>query len=129
MEEELFGREDIDNTINVQHAADPMHPARLPSAPNPRWLLKENPGALRMECTGLGLNLVSGNYEFACLTVVDSEDFWERFGGQVEAGWEMHRRYAQYSSLDGESLTELAQIYDSMEQRGTVCFSSGPSPG
>jgi hypothetical protein len=28
MEEELFGRDDIDNTVNERHAADPMHPAR-----------------------------------------------------------------------------------------------------
>ncbi len=40
MEEELFGREDIDNTVGEQHAADPLHPSRL-SAPM-RWLL-ENP--------------------------------------------------------------------------------------
>lgn len=43
MEEELFGREDIDNTVAEQHAVDPMHPAR-PSEPM-RWLLAENPGA------------------------------------------------------------------------------------
>ena len=105
MEEELFGREDIDNTVNEQHAADPMHPARL-SAPM-RWLLKENPGALRMECTGFGLNLVSGNFEFACLVVVDSDEFWSRFGGQVEASWESSS-LRQYSSLDGGSLAALA---------------------
>src|ERR1700691_4851499 len=29
MEEELFGRDDIDSTLGEQHAADPMHPARL----------------------------------------------------------------------------------------------------
>jgi hypothetical protein len=50
MEEELFGRQDIDNTLCEQHAADPLHPSRL-SAPM-RWLLTENPAALRMECTG-----------------------------------------------------------------------------
>ena len=55
MEEELFGREDIDNTVNSRHAADPMHPARL-SAPM-RWLMKENPGVLRMECTGFGVSI------------------------------------------------------------------------
>ena len=105
MEEELFGREDIDNTIGEQNAADPMHPARL-SEPM-RWLLKDNPSALRMECTGFGLNLVSGNFEFASLVVVDSDDFWERFGGQVQAGWESSS-LRQYSSLDGESLAQLA---------------------
>jgi hypothetical protein len=104
MEEELFGREDIDNTVGEQHAADPLHPSRL-SAPM-RWLL-ENPGAFRMECTGFGLNLVSGNFEFACLVVIDSGEFWSRFGGQIEASWESSSM-RQYSSLDGGSLAALA---------------------
>jgi hypothetical protein len=121
MEEELFGREDIDNTINVRHAADPMHPARL-SAPM-RWLLKENPGALRMECTGFGLNLVSGNFEFACLIVVDTDDFWDRFGGQIEAGWESSS-LRQYSSLDSESLAELARD-DAWSNEGLFAFLQG----
>jgi hypothetical protein len=30
----------------------------------------DDPGVIRMECTGFGLNLVSGNFEFACLIVV-----------------------------------------------------------
>lgn len=83
MEEELFGREEIDNTVNGQSAADPMHPSRL-SVPM-RWLLMENPSALRVECTGFGLNLVSGDCEFACLVVVEFDDFWSRYGGQIEA--------------------------------------------
>jgi hypothetical protein len=74
-EEELFGREDIDNTITKPYAADPMHPTRL-SEPM-RWLT-EAPGRLRIECTGFGLNLVSGNFEFPCLIVIDAEDFWSR---------------------------------------------------
>ena len=95
MEEELFGRQDIDNTLGEQHAADPLHPSRL-SAPM-RWLVTENPGAFRMECTGFGLNLVSGNFEFACLIVIDSDEFWSRFGGQIEACWESSslRQYLQ----------------------------------
>jgi hypothetical protein len=59
MEEELLGRHDIDSTPGEQHAADPMHPARL-SEPM-RWLT-DNPSALRMECTRFGLNLVNGNF-------------------------------------------------------------------
>ena len=43
---------------------------------------------MRIECTGFGLNLVSGNFEFASLIVIDAEDFWSRYGGQVEANWE-----------------------------------------
>lgn len=103
MEEELFGRDDIDNTITDQRSLDPMHPSRL-SEPM-RWLTS-TPDALRMECTGFGLNLVSGNYEFASLIVIDDEDFWTQYGGQVEANWEsstLHR----YSSLDSNLLTEL----------------------
>jgi hypothetical protein len=121
MEEELFGREDIDNTVNEQHAADPMHPARL-SAPM-RWLLTENTAALRMECTGFGLNLVSGNFEFACLIVVDSDEFWSRFGGQVEACWESSS-LRQYSSLDGGSLAALARD-DAWSNEGLFAFLQG----
>jgi hypothetical protein len=105
MEEELFGREDIDNTVSEQHAADPMHPSRL-SEPM-RWLMA-NPGGWRIECTGFGLNLVSGNFEFACLIVVDSEEFWLRYGGQVEANWES-KTLRQISTLDGEWIETLAR--------------------
>lgn len=103
MEEELFGREDIDNTVADQRRADPMHPSRL-SEPM-RWLMAE-PGRLRMECTGFGLNLVSGNFEFASLIVIEDEEFWMRFGGGIEANWESSS-LRQYSSLDGELLAEL----------------------
>ncbi|GAA3854117.1 transcriptional regulator [Amycolatopsis tucumanensis] len=103
MEEELFGRDDIDNTLGRQRAADPMHPSRL-SEPM-RWLT-EAPDRLRMECTGFGLNLISGNFEFAGLIVIEDEEFWRRFGGRVEANWESSA-LRQYSSLDRRLLTEL----------------------
>lgn len=123
MEEELFGREDIDNTVNARGAADPMHPARLSA--HMRWLLAENPGVMRMECTGFGLNLISGNFELACLIVVDSDDFWSRFGGQVEANWESSS-IRQYSSLDRESLTALAHD-GSWSNEGLFAFLQGLS--
>jgi hypothetical protein len=104
MEEELFGRKDIDNTLTEPHAADPMHPSRLSEAM--RWLL-DNPDAWSAECTGFGLNLVSGNFEFGCLIAIDSEDFWLRYGGQIAANWES-TALSQVSSLDGESIGVLA---------------------
>ncbi len=104
MEEELFGRDDVDNTISPQRSADPMHPSRL-SEPM-RWLTEHGDQWL-MECTGLGLNLVSGNYEFASLIVIHDEEFWQRFGGQVEANWESSR-LQQFSSMDRDLLAELA---------------------
>ncbi|WP_253887842.1 helix-turn-helix domain-containing protein [Actinokineospora diospyrosa] len=108
MEEELFGRADIDSTIGDQRSADPMHPSRL-SEPL-RWLLA-HPGRLRMECTGFGLNLVSGNYEFASLIVIQDEDFWPQFGGMVEANWESTslRRYStQDPDIIGDLLGDVA---------------------
>lgn len=120
MEEELFGREDIDNTLHAHNAADPMHQARL-SAPM-RWLT-ENPDALRLECTGFGLNLVSGNFEFACLSVVESEEFWSRFGGQVETNWESSS-IRQYSSLAGASLAALSSD-DAWSNEGLFAFLQG----
>jgi hypothetical protein len=80
-----------------------MHPSRL-SEPM-RWLTGV-PGALRMECTGFGLNLVSGNYEFASLIVIDDEEFWAKYGGQIEANWESSS-LRRYSSLDSSLLTAL----------------------
>lgn len=59
-----------------------------------------------MECTGFGLNLVSGNFEFASLIVIEDEQFWTEFGGQVRANWEA-ANLRQFSSLDTDSLEEL----------------------
>lgn len=121
MEEELFGREEIDNTLTTQNAADPMHASRL-SHPM-RWLLIDNPAALRVECTGFGLNLVSGNCEFACLVVVESDEFWSRYGGQIEANWESSA-LRQYSSLDRESLAELI-TEDTWSNEGLFALTQG----
>jgi hypothetical protein len=103
MEKELFGRSDVDNTVSPHIVAAPMHPSRL-SEPM-RWLTTV-PGALRMECTGFGLNLVSGNYEFASLIVIEDEKFWNRYGGHIEANWES-AGLRLYSSLDRELLAGL----------------------
>jgi hypothetical protein len=105
MEEELFGRDDIDSTLGDRRRAEPMHPSRL-SEPM-RWL-DERTDRSAAECTGLGLNLVSGNFEFASLILIEDEEFWFRFGGQLEANWES-ATLRQYSSLDRESLLDLVQ--------------------
>jgi hypothetical protein len=105
MEEELFGRDDIDHTLGEQRRADPMHPSRL-SEPM-RWLMGD-PGGLRMECTGFGLNLVSGNFEFPALIVIDDEEFWTRYGGEIEANWEAST-LRQFSTLDSDHIADLIQ--------------------
>lgn len=107
IEEELFGREDVDSTLNGGTAADPMHPSRL-SEPM-AWLLREPLGQrLRMECTGFGFNLISGNYEFASLVVIEHEEFWTRFGGRIEANWES-TNLQRFSTRNPEMLAELLE--------------------
>lgn len=103
MEEELFGRDDVDSVIDGFRAADPMHPSRL-SLPM-RWLV-DNPSSWRMECTGFGFNLVSGNFECAALIVIEDEAWWTQFGGQITANWESEG-LRRYSSQDRETIAAL----------------------
>jgi hypothetical protein len=59
-----------------------------------------------MECTGFGLNLVSGNFEFAGLVVVEDETWWAEYGGAIEANWESDS-LRRYSTLDHDSIRHL----------------------
>lgn len=120
MEEELFGRADVDTTSGEQRAADPMHPSRLSE---PMQWLTTDPDRLRMECTGFGLNLVSGNYEFACLVVIEDEEFWTKYGGHIEANWES-ARLRGYSALDADLLARLVAD-DSWSNEGLFAFLQG----
>jgi hypothetical protein len=120
MEKELFGRSEVDSTMGESRVAAPMHPNRL-SAPM-RWLLDE-PGRLRMECTGFGLNLVSGNYEFASLVVIEDDEFWTRYGGDVQSNWET-AGLRLYSSLDRQMVDNL--IFDELwSNEGLFAFLLG----
>lgn len=120
LEEELFGRVEVDSTAGDSRAATPMHPSRL-SEPM-RWLMA-SPERVRMECTGFGLNLVSGNYEFSCLVVIEDDEFWLRFGGMVEANWEA-AGLRVYSSLDTEVLAKLT-VDPSWSNEGLFAFLQG----
>ena len=105
LEEELLGREDVDSTHQGQLWADPMHPSLL-SEPM-RWLVDHSDEQRwSMECTGFGLNLVSGNFEFASLIVISDEEWWARYGGNIQANWESAGLRC-YSSLDHDLLMQL----------------------
>jgi hypothetical protein len=103
LEEELLGRRDLEQVDGTDHHVDLLHARRITA---PMAWLDERPGALRIECTGLGFNLVTGNYEFACLIVIEDEDWWSEFGHLVESNWEAERVH-RYSSLDTAGLTTL----------------------
>jgi hypothetical protein len=49
---------------------------------------------------------MSGNFEFPGLILIEDDEFWSRYGGQIEANWEASS-LRQYSSLDHELMTEL----------------------
>jgi transcriptional regulator with XRE-family HTH domain len=106
LEEELLGRDELGNVFDEGlRKVDPFH-SDLLSEPL-RWLLEhQDPSAYRLECVGFGVNLLTGNYEFPCLIVVNDEEWWARFGGQIEANWEI-RRVRLYSSRDAAGLQDL----------------------
>jgi transcriptional regulator with XRE-family HTH domain len=106
LEEELLGRAELGSLFGEQfRKVDPLH-ADLVSPPL-RWLLDHHDmGGYRTECVGFGINLLSGNYEFACLILIEDEEWWARFGSQVEANWEIER-IRLYSSRDTVGLRDL----------------------
>lgn len=107
LEEELLGRQDLEQLSQESHRrADLLHQQHR-SEPM-AWLLdRRHTDAFRTECTAFGINLVTGNYEFACLAVINDEHWWEHYGHHVEANWETMRVH-RYSSRDTDGLAHLA---------------------
>jgi hypothetical protein len=104
LEEELLGRPDLEQLSDAYaRRAAPMHPAAAPPAMH--WL-QEHPDAWQMECTGFGINMVTGTYEFACLVAVHDPTWWTNYGHMLEANWEA-KRLRRYSSLDGAGIEQL----------------------
>lgn len=105
LEEELLGRDELQPAREpAQHLA-PLHHTRL-SQPM-RWLVERaSTDAWRTECTGFGLNLVNGNYEFACLIAIEDEQWWTSFGGHLITNWEAEG-IRIYSSLDTAGISAL----------------------
>lgn len=107
LEEELLGRVDLEQLSQESYRrADLLHPQHR-SEPM-AWLLdRRDADAFRTECTAFGINLVTGNYEFACLAVIEDEHWWECYGHHLSANWETMRVH-RYSSRDTDGLAVLA---------------------
>ena len=103
LEEELFGREEVDNSLPHPAFVEPMHRTRL-SRPL-RWLWA-HPASWVMEGTGFAFNLLTGNFEVPALIAVRDEKFWQRHGGAVQANWES-TRLIRMSSMDADGLAKL----------------------
>jgi hypothetical protein len=105
LEEELLGREELELAGGPGQRLDPLHRTRL-SEPM-RWLADRTDSEVwRTDCTGFGLNLISGNYEFASLIIIEDEEWWASFGGQLVTNWEAGG-VRIYSSLDAEGIATL----------------------
>jgi hypothetical protein len=107
LEEELLGRRDLELlSQDSRRRADPLH--ELHRSEPMAWLAdRQGSAGYHNECTAFGINLVTGNYEFACLIVIRDEDWWRQFGHLVEANWEASRVH-RYSSRDTDGLAALA---------------------
>lgn len=105
LEEELLGRDELQPARGPAQRLVPLHHTQL-SQPM-RWLVERaGTDAWRTECTGFGLNLVSGNYEFASLITIEDEQWWTSFGGQLITNWEAEG-IRIYSSLDVDGISQL----------------------
>jgi hypothetical protein len=103
LEEELLGRTEFDEaTRRDRLGLDPYHPDRM-TAPT-RWLAEQD--TVEAYCTAFGVNLVSGNYEFACLLCVPDEEFWSLHGAAFLPNWEA-ADLQTYSTLDTDGLRNL----------------------
>lgn len=119
LEEELFGRTELEAGARAEQAADPMHSGRL-SEPM-RWL--SHSADWQLQLTGFGFNLMSGNYEFAALMAVHDEHFWVEHGGTIQANWEVSRLRA-ISSRDRAGIAALLSERGWSDE-GLVAFSLG----
>ncbi|KRF35510.1 hypothetical protein [Terrabacter sp. Soil810] len=102
MEEELLGRAETDNSLGPSSVADLLHPSRM--TPAMRWLTESS--ALEVHLNGFAYNLVAGSFEFPALLAVHDETFWQLFGGDIEANWEVSG-LLRYSSADADGLEGL----------------------
>jgi hypothetical protein len=123
LEEELLGREELGNLSGHDfRKIDPLHADLL--SPPLRWLLeRRDSSSYRVECVGFGINLLSGNYEFACLILIEDEEWWRRFGSLIEANWEIER-IRLYSSLDAGGLRDL-MLDPRWSNEGLFAFGQG----
>jgi hypothetical protein len=122
LEEELFRRDDVDLSGHSARQAEPLHLSRL--SPPMRWLIERaGTGAWQIECTGFGLNLMSGGYEFACLVVIHDEEWWTEFGGSIEGNWEVEG-LRRFSTRDRARVADL--VHDaSWSNEGLFAFTLG----
>lgn len=119
-EEELLGRTELEAVMSGGFI-DPRHLSRL-SVPM-RALVDGSAGSWTAECTGFGVNLASGNYEFAGLIAIHDERWWLDHGGDLRGNWETDG-VRRYSSRDHDGIAHLIKD-DRWSNEGLFAFLQG----
>lgn len=104
LEEELLGREELDQMSPESRSR--VVPGHLSAMSAPMRWLHDHPGSYLLGCTAFGINMLSGNYEFACLAIIDDPSWWSAHAGSLQSNWEVHQTHG-YSSLDAEGLAKV----------------------
>lgn len=120
VEEELLGRDDLE-TADPAHV-NPLHGHKSHVAAQ-RLRSMVHAGQATMECTAFGFNLVSGNFEFACLVRIDNPEWWNDHSGDLTANWEA-RRITRLSTNDESGIMELLKD-ERWSQEGLFSFKVG----
>ncbi len=104
LEEELLGAEELELiTDESRRAADPLHLRARSAAMRP--FLTQADG-FHLRATGIGVNLLAGTFEAACLVTVNDESWWEQHGHSIGGNWESSK-IEIYSSADGDGIERL----------------------
>ena len=102
-EEELLGRSELE-VVASGSFIDPRHLSRL--SPPMRALIDGGASSWTAEFTGFGINMASGNYEFAGLIAIHDEQRWLDHGGDLRGCWESEG-VRRYSSRDHDGIAHL----------------------
>ena len=98
---ELLGRLELDQiSPEARRRVLPGHASALSG---PMRSLFEHPGAYQLFCTAFGVNMLSGNYEVACLALIEDPAWGTSYGQALQANWEVGGTRC-YSSLDTDGV-------------------------
>jgi hypothetical protein len=104
LEEELLGRVELDQIS--PEARRRLAPGHSSTRSEPMRWFDDRPSAYLLQCTGFGINMLSGNYELACLAIIDDPSWWKAYGGTLQTNWEVDQSLS-YSTRDPDALLEL----------------------
>lgn len=104
LEEELLGRVELDQIS--PEARRRLAPGHSSTRSEPMRWFDDHPNAYLLQCTGFGINMLSGNYEVACLAIIDDPSWWTAYGGTLQTNWEVDQSLS-YSTRDPDALLRL----------------------